>query len=64
MLFACFSRMLFCMLSKDVVCMLSHNKNIYIENINKNTFNKFLIAAPVPYLFKNCQVSHPCSIGN
>ena len=54
MLFACFSIMLFCMLSKDVVCMLSHNKNIYIENINKNTFNKFLIAAPVPYLFKNC----------
>ena len=46
MLFACFSRMLFCMISKDVVCMLSHNKNIflplkYIENINKNTFNKF-----------------------
>ena len=45
MLFACFTRMLFCMLSKDVVCMLSHNKNIflplkYIENINKNIFNR------------------------
>ena len=51
MLFACFPRMLFCMLSKDVVCKLSQNKNIffplkYIENINKNIFNKILIAAP------------------
>ena len=51
MLFACFPRMLFCMLSKDVVCKLSQNKNIffplkYIENINKNIFNKFLFAAP------------------
>ena len=51
MLFACFPRMLFCMLSKDVVCMLSQSKNIflplkYIENINKNIFNKILIAAP------------------
>ena len=51
MSFACFPRMLFCMLSKDVVCMLSQSKNIflllkYIENINKNIFNNFLIAAP------------------
>ena len=51
MLFARFPRMLFCMLSKDVVCKLSQNKNIffplkYIENINKNIFNKILIAAP------------------
>ena len=59
MSFACFPRMLFCMLSKDVVCMLSQSKNIflllkYIENINKNIFNNFLIAAPAPYFFKNC----------
>ena len=58
MLFACFTRMLFCMLSKDVVCKLSQNKNIflplkYIENINKNIFNKILIAARAPYFFKN-----------
>ena len=37
-------------IEKDVVCMLSQNKNIllplkYIENINKNILNNFLIAA-------------------
>ena len=71
MLFACFpsneiyllSFFFFCMLSKDVVCMLSQNKKIflpmkYIENINKNIFNNFLIATPAPYFFKNCRVSH------
>ena len=49
MLFACFPSIEIYLLS-FVVCMLSHNKNIflplkYIENINKNIFNNFLIAA-------------------
>ena len=30
-----------------------------IENINKNIFNNFLIAALAPYFFKNCRVPHP-----
>ena len=49
-MFACFPSSEIYLLS-FVVCMLSQNKNIflplkYIENINKNILNNFLIAAP------------------
>ena len=58
MLFACFPRMLFCMLSQNNFFFFLPLK--YIENINKNMINKFLFAAPAPalYFFKNCWVSH------
>ena len=64
----------FCMLSKDVVCMLSQNKNIflplkYIENINKNSFNRCTLPHPHS-IFSKITVPHsnpemhPCFIGN
>ena len=48
MLFACFPRI------KKYFFPLK-----YIENKNKNIFNKFLIVAPTSYFFKNYQVLHP-----